>query len=309
MVGKFVEYFGHGLAALPLADRATIGNMSPEYGATCGFFPVDERDARLPAADRPRPRSGSRSSRPTARRTCSGTTPSDAADVLAGRRARPRRPSSRASPARAARRTACRSPRRRRRSSTRLGTFGVELRANGTLRQGGRGHVPGQRPDRREHGSHGAEPRAGADAPGRGREPAPHERDVGSTATDVRARARRGRHRGDHELHEHVEPAGDGRRRAAREEGGRARPAAQAVGEDEPRARLEGRDRVLRPRRPDAVPRAARLPHRRLRLHDLHRQLRPAAGGDLGGGRPRATSSSAPCSPATATSRRASTPR
>jgi aconitate hydratase len=42
VVGKFVEYFGHGLAGLPLADRATIGNMSPEYGATCGFFPVDE---------------------------------------------------------------------------------------------------------------------------------------------------------------------------------------------------------------------------------------------------------------------------
>src|SRR3990170_4225939 len=41
VVGKFVEYFGHGLASLPLADRATIGNMSPEYGATCGFFPVD----------------------------------------------------------------------------------------------------------------------------------------------------------------------------------------------------------------------------------------------------------------------------
>jgi aconitate hydratase len=42
VVGKFVEYFGAGLAALPLADRATIGNMSPEYGATCGFFPVDD---------------------------------------------------------------------------------------------------------------------------------------------------------------------------------------------------------------------------------------------------------------------------
>jgi aconitate hydratase len=42
VVGKFVEYFGEGVTALPLADRATIGNMSPEYGATCGFFPVDE---------------------------------------------------------------------------------------------------------------------------------------------------------------------------------------------------------------------------------------------------------------------------
>lgn len=42
VVGKFVEFFGSGLHALPLADRATIGNMAPEYGATCGFFPVDE---------------------------------------------------------------------------------------------------------------------------------------------------------------------------------------------------------------------------------------------------------------------------
>ncbi len=43
VVGKFVEFFGDGLADLSLADRATIGNMAPEYGATCGFFPIDER--------------------------------------------------------------------------------------------------------------------------------------------------------------------------------------------------------------------------------------------------------------------------
>jgi aconitate hydratase len=42
VVGKFVEYSGPGLRELPLADRATIGNMSPEYGATCGIFPVDK---------------------------------------------------------------------------------------------------------------------------------------------------------------------------------------------------------------------------------------------------------------------------
>jgi aconitate hydratase len=42
VVGKFVEYFGPGLSTLALADRATLGNMSPEYGATCGFFPVDD---------------------------------------------------------------------------------------------------------------------------------------------------------------------------------------------------------------------------------------------------------------------------
>ncbi|HEU4970518.1 MAG TPA: aconitate hydratase [Gaiellaceae bacterium] len=46
VVGKFVEYYGHGLETLPLADRATIGNMSPEYGATCGFFPVDAETLR-----------------------------------------------------------------------------------------------------------------------------------------------------------------------------------------------------------------------------------------------------------------------
>jgi aconitate hydratase len=42
VVGKFVEYFGAGVSSLALADRATLGNMSPEYGATCGFFPVDD---------------------------------------------------------------------------------------------------------------------------------------------------------------------------------------------------------------------------------------------------------------------------
>jgi aconitate hydratase len=41
VVGRFVEFFGPGLSALPLADRATIANMAPEYGATCGIFPID----------------------------------------------------------------------------------------------------------------------------------------------------------------------------------------------------------------------------------------------------------------------------
>jgi len=46
VVGKFVEFFGPGLHNLPLADRATIANMAPEYGATCGIFPVDEETLR-----------------------------------------------------------------------------------------------------------------------------------------------------------------------------------------------------------------------------------------------------------------------
>ena len=46
VVGKFVEFFGEGLAHLPLADRATIANMAPEYGATCGIFPIDSECLR-----------------------------------------------------------------------------------------------------------------------------------------------------------------------------------------------------------------------------------------------------------------------
>ncbi len=46
VVGKFVEFYGEGLDLLPLADRATIANMAPEYGATCGFFPIDNETLR-----------------------------------------------------------------------------------------------------------------------------------------------------------------------------------------------------------------------------------------------------------------------
>jgi aconitate hydratase len=67
VVGKFVEFFGEGTRTLSLPDRATIANMAPEYGATMGFFPVDERPSSTsaaPAARRPR----STPSRPTSRR-------------------------------------------------------------------------------------------------------------------------------------------------------------------------------------------------------------------------------------------------
>jgi aconitate hydratase len=46
VVDKFVEFFGDGLANLPLADRATIANMAPEYGSTCGIFPIDGETVR-----------------------------------------------------------------------------------------------------------------------------------------------------------------------------------------------------------------------------------------------------------------------
>src|SRR6058998_543668 len=46
VVGKFVEFFGPGVTNLPLADRATIGNMSPEFGSTCAIFPIDAETLR-----------------------------------------------------------------------------------------------------------------------------------------------------------------------------------------------------------------------------------------------------------------------
>ena len=53
VVGKFVEFYGEGVGAVPLANRATIGNMSPEFGSTAAMFPIDEETTELPAADRP----------------------------------------------------------------------------------------------------------------------------------------------------------------------------------------------------------------------------------------------------------------
>ncbi len=49
VVGRFVEFYGPGVSNVPVTDRATIGNMSPEYGSTCSIFPVDRADAGLPA--------------------------------------------------------------------------------------------------------------------------------------------------------------------------------------------------------------------------------------------------------------------
>ena len=68
VVGKFVEFFGAGVSTMAVADRATIGNMSPEYGATMGFFPVDDQTLRYPPPNRPH-ESRSRSRRALHERT------------------------------------------------------------------------------------------------------------------------------------------------------------------------------------------------------------------------------------------------
>ena len=74
VVSKFVEFFGPGLDNMTLADRATIGNMGPEYGATCGFFPVDSRNHQLPAPCPAAKNSVSRWSKPIRRRKACGAT-------------------------------------------------------------------------------------------------------------------------------------------------------------------------------------------------------------------------------------------
>ena len=71
VVGKFVEFFGEGTATLSVPDRATIGNMAPEYGATMGFFPVDQETIEYLAAPAAPPTRSTRSRRTSRRRACS----------------------------------------------------------------------------------------------------------------------------------------------------------------------------------------------------------------------------------------------
>ena len=222
VVGKFVEFFGPGLAHLTIADRATLGNMCPEYGATVAIFPIDDMTLdylRLTGRDE------SQVALVEAYAKAQGlfrTAGDPDADLHRDDRARSRRPSSRASPGRAGRRIACRSSRRRaasRRRSPSLKAVGEE------------GARPSARRTRRRR-------------PAARRRPSP--------------RCRRSRPQLDHgsvviaaitSCTNTSNPSvmiGAGLRR---EEGGRARPDAQAVGEDQPRARLEGRDRVSARRR------------------------------------------------------------
>ena len=225
VVGRFVEYFGHGLVGLPLADRATIGNMSPEYGATCGFFPVDAETLRyLRLTGRSDDKVGLVEA--YCRENGLWHDPDDRPTPRSWSSISPRW--SRGSPGRDAPRTGFRFARRATPSRLRCRRSGWEKEgtAVSTRRSRSRWMPVTRRFD--------ADPRA-AD---RGR-PDDRRRLGGD-------RPRRRRDRRDHVLHEHLQPGRDDRRRTAREEGGRAWPHPQAVGEDKSRTRLQGRDRVLR---------------------------------------------------------------
>ncbi len=286
VVGKFVEFFGPGLAGLTLADRATIANMSPEYGATCGFFPVDEETlAYLRMTGRAEERvslveSYCRAQRlfhdESAEPSYSEVVDLDLRSVepsLAG----PRRPQDRV-PLRDARESFLGA----------LPTFGVEY---GNHDSAVAETFPASDPTTEQvpggDGAHAPEPE-GAPVAVAEVSPASVEVQLGGESFELR--------HGSvviaaitsctNTSNPAVMVAAGLLAKNAVERGLDRRPwvkSSLAPG-------VEGRHRVLRAGGTLPVPRRARLRPRRLRLHDLHRKLGPAPAGDLGrggGGRPR----------------------
>ena len=275
VVGKFVEFYGPGVSALPLANRATIGNMSPEFGSTIAVFPIDQqtldyleltgRSAEQRALVEAYAKEQGLWHDPDAEPRFSEQLELDLSTVvpsLAG----PKRPQDRValSDAKESFRAA-------------LADYVDETDAEVGYDESVAESFPASDSPSHEAGNGAAAPTdhlGGGRAPAAGRPSNPAT--ITIDGTELRGRPRRGRDRGDHLLHQHLQPVGDDRRRAAGQEGRGEGPPAQAVGQDHPRARLEGRQRLLREVRPHAVPRQARLQPRRLRLHHLHRQQRPA---------------------------------
>ena len=212
VVGRFVEFFGPGVSALSVADRATIANMAPEYGATCGFFPIDDKTLEYMRLTG-RPEEDDRADR----------------GLLPRRRAcgwRPRAPTIRCSPRRCG--STCRRVEpslagpKRPQDKVLLSQVDEEFRVNFTKEYG---HPEAELPD------------------------ALRRRRAQCRRREARYRPWRRRHRRDHLLHQHLQPFGAGRRRPGRAQGARARARFQALGEDQPRAGLAGGHRLSRPRR------------------------------------------------------------
>ena len=316
VVGKFVEFYGPGIPNTPLADRATIGNMSPEFGSTCAIFPIDAETLRymeftgrskeqIEIVEAYARAQGLWHDENSEEPTYSETLELDLGDVvpsLAG----PKRPQDRVAltESKAAFRVALESllPDPEPEPAESRGTDVDEEvdesfpASDPPSHNGGGGGPDGSEPAERRH-------RRPAGRRARGAPRRPHAR----RRHGDRARPRPRRDRGDHVVHQHLQPVGDDRRGPAGQERRRARPAVQAVGEDLARAGLEGRHGVLRQGRPGRLAGVARLPPRRLRLHDLHRQLRAAAGGGLERRQRRGPRGRVACSAATATSRAGST--
>ena len=286
VVGKFVEFFGPGLPNLPLADRATIGNMSPEMGATCAIFPVDAETLRyLEFSGRPRERvelveaycreQGLFHDADAEESIYSDTLELDLSTVepsLAG----PRRPQDRVALSNAA------------------SDFRSEL---GELIGEAVQHEPpaGSVEESSEESFPASDPPSpsvtdGASAPGHQHHTAvaepPWQRVPVTLADGTEFELDHGA-----VVIAAITSCTNTSNPAVMLGAGllakkavelRAGPA--ALGQDEPRAGLEGRDRLPRARGADRAAGAARLQPRGLRLHHLHRELGAARRGDLEGG-------------------------
>ena len=253
VVGKFVEFYGPGVPNLPLADRATIGNMSPEFGSTCAIFPIDAETLRyLEFSGRPEEQielveayareQGLWHDADSEEPTYSETLELDLGDVvpsLAG----PKRPQDRVALTES-------------KAAFRLALEDIlpepTARAGGEDDEDDDGSFPASDPPATNGIARTHEAAAGDGGTGGLQVAEREEHHVAVTLAGRhgdRARPRPRRDRRDHVVHEHLEPVGDARRRPAGQERRRARAAGQAVGEDVARAGLEGRHGVLRARR------------------------------------------------------------
>ena len=268
VVGKFVEFYGPGIADLPLADRATIGNMAPEYGATCGIFPVDAETLRylrltgrseeqIALVEAYYREQGLFHTAGSPEAEYSQTIELDLATVepsVAG----PRRPQDRVLLKDAAASFAQQLP---------------SLLAPTAKPLGSR--TAAAWPPRRRH-CHRHRRRRKCSAPRHHNRRPKHNQSPLQRRSRPVSRPRLRRHRRHHQLHQHLQPIRDDRRRPARQKSRRKRPHRPAVGQDLARSRLPRRHRLLPEGRPASLSRKAPLQRRRLRLHHLHRQLRPA---------------------------------
>ena len=290
VVGKFVEFFGDGLAHLAARRSRDDRQHGARVRRDLRHLSDRCRSDQLPATVAAATRSRSRWSRRTRKRRASGTTRPRRTPNTARRSSSTLATSSRRWPVRSARRIACCCKTCARATSEAIGV----LTANRKPKNGGIERFANE----------GGGTAVGHDESACGARPARLDARRG-----FRSARRRRRHRRDHLVHEHVESGGHGRRRSARAKSRGERPEGQAMGQDVARAGIEGRHRLSRARRAARRTRQARLLPRRLRLHDLHRQFRSAAGRNQQGRSPKAISRSPRCCPATATSKAACIPK
>ena len=252
VVGKFVEFYGAGLSSLSLADRATIANMAPEYGATMGFFPGRRRDDQLSALHGARRGAGAARRSVHARRRVSSAPTTRRSGLQRHARARPRNrgAESRGPEAPAGSRAAQARQDDVRAMSRRTGTVAGSRRQSrrcrfrqpqlspsvATRTTGGRIAVPVTMNGQSFQLRHGAVVIAAI-----------------TSCTNT------------------SNPSVMLAAGLAREERGGEGSQDQAVGEDESRPGLEGRHRLFQESWRDGRSRGARLQRRRIRMHDVHR--------------------------------------